>query len=189
MQKYGPWHRPVTSYTTHFNRRFGFSTLRNSSALELLTYLAIGMIHSGIPCTSYSYRHMKSLGVQPLMIILTACLDCLSWLLVLTACLDCLSWLLVLTACLDCLSWLLVLTACLDCLSWLLVLTACLDCLSWLLVLTACLDCLSSLIPTGWAEKTLYLLKEKLELSPPKNYLSLMYSFGSQSITSLLIVS
>ena len=40
----------MISYTTPFYRRFGFGTLRNSSALELLAYTATGMIRFGIPC-------------------------------------------------------------------------------------------------------------------------------------------
>ena len=50
----------ATSYTTPFYRRFGWSTLRNSSALELLVYLAIGWsvpeslyfhVHTGVWCS------------------------------------------------------------------------------------------------------------------------------------------
>ena len=66
----------VTSYTTPFYRRFGFSTQRNSSALELLAYLALGMIHSGISLYLHSYRRMMYLGILTLMLVLTACVFC-----------------------------------------------------------------------------------------------------------------
>ena len=61
----------ATSYTTPFCRRFGWSILRNSSALELLVYLAIGWsvleslyfhVHTGVWCPQ------------------TSCFWCLSWL-------------------------------------------------------------------------------------------------------------
>ena len=50
----------------------GYSTRRNSSALELLAYLATGMIRSEIPLYFHSYWLM--LGILLLMLILTASL-------------------------------------------------------------------------------------------------------------------
>ena len=61
----------MTSYTTPFYRRFRFSTLRNSSALELLVYLAIGMIHSEILALPCPYRRTMSLSILLLMFVLT----------------------------------------------------------------------------------------------------------------------
>ena len=53
----------------------GFSTLRNSSAFELLAYLAIGMICFEIPLLLLCpYRRMSSLGTLPLMFFLSVCL-------------------------------------------------------------------------------------------------------------------
>ena len=65
----------TTSYTTPFYHRLEFSTRRNSSTLELLAYLAIGMIRSGIPCTSisipvYDVLRNPASGAS----VLTACL-------------------------------------------------------------------------------------------------------------------
>ena len=65
----------VTSYTTPFYRRFGFGTLRNSSALELLAYTATGMIHFGIPCASM-FIQAYDVPWHPASEAL--CLDCFS---------------------------------------------------------------------------------------------------------------
>ena len=66
----------VTSYTTPFYRRFGFGTLRNSSALELMVYSTKVMIRFGIPCSSM-FIQAYDVPWHPASEAL--CLDCLSY--------------------------------------------------------------------------------------------------------------
>ena len=61
----------ATSYTTPFYRRFGWSTQRNSSALELLLYLVIGW---SVP--EFLYFHVHTGVWYPL----ASCFWCLAWL-------------------------------------------------------------------------------------------------------------
>ena len=68
--------QPVFSMPTPIYHRFGFSSQRNSSALELLAYLALRMIRSGISLYLHSYRRMTYQGILSLMLVLTACIFC-----------------------------------------------------------------------------------------------------------------